>query len=123
MCGALMPSVDRVGRYYPLIALAAVPGELSGHEANLHSRLTVLAERLPELLQHSYMPDEVERFINEPCTTVLSFEQDEGFATLNTIYASTLSSYWWANSKESSLGVEFSVHPNKYLFKKIFTQA
>lgn len=58
-CGAIMASVDRVGRYFPLIALAEL-AEASGDQNLLCAQLRALAVTMPEVLQELLAPDAFE---------------------------------------------------------------
>ncbi|WP_263143401.1 type VI secretion system-associated protein TagF [Pseudomonas sp. RIT-PI-AD] len=57
LCGALIPSVDRVGRYFPLVALAPLSAAQATDQAGLCARLADLAKALPRVLHEGLDPD------------------------------------------------------------------
>ncbi len=120
LCGALMPSVDRVGRYYPLVAAGAVSQELLAEPVALYHRLAGLAERLPTLLPHNLMPDDILALLHHEDCGWDSIEDDFRVA-VERIFLSTRSSYWWVSGHTASCGIEHDVAPDEQLFARLFS--
>lgn len=57
LCGVLMPSVDRVGRYFPLVALAELSEVQAADHPGLCSHLGELAAAMPSVLHEGLDPD------------------------------------------------------------------
>lgn len=123
LCGALMPSVDRVGRYYPLIAIGEVSEELLCAPAALYSRLADLSQQLPKLLQLNLMPDEVTALIHREGRLVNGMTNQVFCRALERIFLSTHASYWWVSASTPSYGVEHGVAPNDELFARLFSSS
>lgn len=117
--GALMPSVDSVGRYFPFVAL--VRGTSSTDvDPLLISYLSSLANELPILLQGDLLPGEVCHFLAEHVRPEL-FVADI-FAAFDVVEPYGNKSYWWYSNQEPSLHASI-VHqgaPDQKLFKQLF---
>ncbi|MET1077906.1 MAG: type VI secretion system-associated protein TagF [Pseudomonas sp.] len=91
--GLLMPSVDRVGRYFPLLAWAELPGEVALRP--LCQQLSALAGRLPEVLQQGLQPEQI--------LELLAAEPPQDHAVLPTALDSFdwqgSRSFWWAKTR------------------------
>ncbi|WP_062064891.1 type VI secretion system-associated protein TagF [Cellvibrio sp. OA-2007] len=118
--GAVMPSVDSVGRYFPFVAI--LRGETLSCVDSV-SYLPSLANELPILLQESFLLDSICAFLVEhvgsevPASIVL--------AALNTLESSQGESCWWCAEPDSSEH-PFHIHrgpPDVELFKKLFSNA
>lgn len=91
--GLLMPSVDRVGRYFPLLAWAELPGEVALRP--LCSHLAALAGRLPDVLQQGLQPEQIVALLADelpPENAVLPAALD-GFSWQGN------RSFWWAKTR------------------------
>ncbi len=64
-CGLLMPSVDRVGRYFPLVVCAELPAPSTEALRPLCSRLANLSARLPEVLHQALDPEQIMALLAE----------------------------------------------------------
>lgn len=57
LCGALIPSVDRVGRYFPLVTLGELSEAQAANRPDLCSHLAELAGAMPAVLHEGLEPD------------------------------------------------------------------
>ncbi len=116
--GALMPSVDSVGRYFPFITvLKGAPKDI---DPVLVSHLPSLASELPTLLQGDVLPDDVCGFLaehvrSEACATDI-------LEALDLVQPDTGASYWWFSDQEVTSHTSIVHHgpPNPQLFKQLF---
>lgn len=120
--GALMPSVDSVGRYFPFIAL--LNGTLlTDIDSALIACLPSLTNELPVVLQGHLLPEEIGDFLTQH-VTASAFNIDT-FASFDLTGLSPGRSYWWCTTHESELPISI-IHngsPTQQLFKQLFFDA
>lgn len=117
--GALMPSVDSVGRYFPFITFARGTSR-TDVDPVLVSYLPSLANELPVLLQGNLLPDDVCHFLAAHVMAEMSVSdiftaRDPGEPDIN-------KSYWWYSTQEPGVHTSI-VHqgaPDHTLFKQLF---
>ncbi len=117
--GAVMPSVDSVGRYFPFAAI--LRGDSLVDLVSV-SDLHLLASNLPILLQGNFLPDEVCAFLAEhvksemPVSGVL--------AALDVIESDADESYWWCADTGLDMHTAIEHHGplNYQLFKRLFLE-
>jgi type VI secretion system protein ImpM len=117
--GALMPSVDSVGRYFPLITIVqGMP--LSNVDSVLVSYLPSLANGLPILLEGNLQPDDIGDFFAEHVRPEVSVS--DILAALDVVKLDVNKSYWWHSAHELSSQTSIVHHgsPNQKLFKQLF---
>lgn len=95
--GAIMPSVDKVGRYFPFVFFSRI-SELS--EFSLYcSQFSQAADILPELLGGEFVLDDIDGFIGSKLkqTAVNSFSDVSSINVESNVRDRILAgaSYWW----------------------------
>jgi len=117
--GALMPSVDSVGRYFPFMAF--VRGTSSTDiDPVLISYLPSLANVLPVLLQGNLPPDDIRHFFASHVKAEISVSDIFAACDVNEFNISR--SYWWQSTDELSSHASIVHHgsPDQQLFKQLF---
>lgn len=117
--GALMPSVDSVGRYFPFITFAR-GASLTDVDPALVSYLPSLANELPVLLQGNLLPDDVCHFLATHVSAEMSVS--DIFTALDPGEPDINKSYWWYSTREPGAHTSI-VHqgaPDQTLFKQLF---
>lgn len=120
--GSLMPSVDRVGRYFPFLVVV---------ESNLTAelmipQLDVLATSLPLLLETALPVDDILPFISlalsRPSTQIHRLEPLIE-TTVCLSMTDRFRSYWWANTHphQGLLSFHFDDIPDEKLFIRLFS--
>ena len=115
--GLIMPSVDRVGLYFPFVVL--LPSEITGAVAKLSITSLHLAKTLPELLQEDFSPEQVLPFLDAAYETV-ELAQLEGVVLA--IDGCSDASQWWTGVCDAGAEEKFnySVVPDEALFVRLF---
>ena len=112
-CGLLMPSVDRVGRYFPLFVMAPLrPGE---HDiAQLPGALSDLALELPRVLH--------ERLDADQTLTLLGAVKREPDQELSgaELEMPEQQSRWWIAGQAMACALEHSGRSDNALFNELF---
>ena len=115
--GAVMPSVDSVGRYFPFISLTR-NASFSSIDHELINYLPSLADELPAVLQGDLLPEEVCDFLAQHVRPDVS---NTALSNLNELTEAG-KSYWWC-AIQYSAPYQPVVHDgqlNYPLFKQLF---
>jgi type VI secretion system ImpM family protein len=114
--GLVMPSVDRVGRYFPFVVL--LPSVSNSSSDKLMISLLYLSERLPQLLQGNILPDQILPFLNALYEEVNFYNPlgDDVF-----IEDSKEPCEWWFRHSSKKLGkLNYPLVPDDSLFVHLF---
>lgn len=120
VCGAIMPSVDKVGRYFPFILFFNQDAVADIHLRNQYlARIAVL---LPGLLQHETLVDDIFRYIAQGLVAV----DDVDLAALpertaNFFHVRETSGYWWNEDGDAVLNHSADVGAD--IFIRLFGDA
>lgn len=119
VCGAVMPSVDKVGRYFPFILFFNVEHA----DILLRSKyLDGIATLLPGFLQHEILPEQIsEHIVKNLNSPIVTLAADEAEALNNFISAKDETGYWWQLDEGKVLG--FCSLPDRELFIGLFGSA
>lgn len=115
--GAVMPSVDSVGRYFPFISLTR-GASFSSIDRELINYLPSLADELPAVLQGDLLPEEICEFFAQHVKPDVS---NTALSNLNDLSAAA-KSYWWYSIPDSVI-YQPVVHDGQLdypLFKQLF---
>lgn len=117
--GALMPSVDSVGRYFPFITFLK-GASLTDVDPVLVSYLPSLANELPVLLQGNLSPNEICHFLAVHVRAEIPAL--DLFAAPDVNEPCTNRSYWWQSPHDSGSHTLIVHHgsPDQQLFKQLF---
>lgn len=117
VCGAIMPSVDKVGRYFPFILFFDQDAVADIQLRNKY--LTDVAALLPGLLEREILVDDISDYIlqglnsAEAASVVKPFDSAPNF-----FYAKEKSGCWWLSDGERAL--TYPVDTGVALFIKLF---
>lgn len=120
--GSLMPSVDRVGRYFPFLVVI----EPTLKTVSMIEQLDVLAISLPQLLERNFCVDDILPFISlalsRSSAPPTGLEPPEARISLS-LADQDFKSYWWANtlSEKHRLSFCFEGIPDDKLFIRLFS--
>lgn len=124
ICGALMPSVDRVGRYFPFIVLT----EMAESSAQTLLQLSRLASAMPCLLNADIQGDEVASLLQELLLRPVGQTGDSQYADN---WPKDLADYplfdvcyWWSDGFYEGDRCCVSTHglPDASLFTRLFSR-
>lgn len=119
VCGAVMPSVDKVGRYFPFVLFFNVEHA----DILLSSRyLDGIADLLPDFLEHETFPDQISEYLlknlNFPMVTSAA---EEAEALNDFISINKETGCWWQLDDGDVSG--FYSLPDRKLFIRLFGAA
>lgn len=120
LCGVLMPSVDRVGRYFPFFTGAPLSTVANGDAGTLWRRLSRLAQDLPRVLHEQLDPEATLQLVQDP-TQNLSPEW-RGIVSLADFDPAGTRSYWWSERTQYTPLREYHHRgkPDTELFLRLF---
>lgn len=121
VCGALMPSVDRVGRYYPFLTLSEPESVQLEAPEFLYQRLAAVARRLPTLLYNRLLPDEITVLLQSDASARSAPDDSVLSLQLDRLFSSARSSYWWVPDQQNLPFLTHDTVPNETLFSRLFS--
>lgn len=125
--GALMPSVDRVGRYFPFVFFARLPKSILSKDGqqefrNYFTYATQIVKALPELLGCEIPIDKIIPFVDQ--TQQLDDSCFEGFEW-EFLQSQIIDgkSYWWCFNEQVEQKFYCLAGENADLFLRLFNQS
>ncbi|WP_257387787.1 type VI secretion system-associated protein TagF [Tahibacter caeni] len=94
LCGLLMPSVDRVGRYFPFFTCASLSAAANGDAGTLWRRLSRIAMDLPRVLHEQLDAEASLQLLQD--AAVNTAEDWRGIVSLNEFNPNGNRSIWWS---------------------------
>ncbi|HSX61358.1 MAG TPA: type VI secretion system-associated protein TagF [Tahibacter sp.] len=94
LCGLLMPSVDRVGRYFPLFACAPLAAMTNGDAGTPWRRMSRLAQDLPRVLHEQLDAETSLQLVQDPAQNLA--EDWRGIISLADFNPAGSRSIWWS---------------------------
>ncbi len=119
-CGAIMPSVDAVGRYFPMVAAAEMPPSVPLDPYRLCGTLSRLAAEMPLLLKERLSPEDwlgrLDRLKGCPFSSPALPE------ALASFLPNGNRSIWWAETRNDApfLQMTHRGEPDIDLFQRLF---
>jgi type VI secretion system protein ImpM len=120
LCGALMPSVDRVGRYFPLIAFAPIGEDPLMEATVLWRRMSRLALLLPGVLHQQLEAEATLNLLQDPAGN--DAEDWRRILSLDSFNPRSDKSIWWSERTQYSALREINHRgkPDTELFLRLF---
>lgn len=94
LCGLLMPSVDRVGRYFPFFTCATLNTAAGSDPHTLWRGMSRLALELPRVLHEQLDAEAVLQILQDP--TINTAEDWRSIVSLSDFNAQSNKSFWWS---------------------------
>ncbi|GMV31518.1 MAG: hypothetical protein AMXMBFR59_36430 [Rhodanobacteraceae bacterium] len=120
LCGLLMPSVDRVGRYFPFFTSAPLSALANGDAGTPWRRMSRLAQDLPRILHSQLDAEATLQLVQDP--TQNSAEDWRGILSLADFNAAGSRSIWWSERTQYTPLREYQHRgkPDTDLFLRLF---
>lgn len=120
LCGLLMPSVDRVGRYFPFFTCAPMSALVNGDAATLWRRMSRLAQDLPRVLHDQLDAEASLLLVQDPAPNLA--EDWRGILSLADFNPSGTRSIWWSERTQYMPLREYQHRgkPDTDLFLRLF---
>ena len=120
LCGLLMPSVDRVGRYFPFFTCAPMSALANGDAGTLWRRMSRLARDLPRVLHDQLDAEASLLLVQDP--TPNTAEDWRGILSLADFNAAGTRSIWWSERTHHMPLREYQHRgkPDTELFLRLF---
>ncbi len=119
-CGAIMPSVDAVGRYFPMVVAAEMPSSTPLDLYRLCGALSGVAAEMPRLLKERLSPEDWLRRLEG--LQGYSFSSPTLPEALTSFLPSGNRSIWWAETRNDApfLQMTHRGEPDIDLFQRLF---
>lgn len=120
LCGLMMPSVDRVGRYFPFFTCAPMNALANGDAGTLWRRMSRLAQELPRVLHDQLDAEATLQLLQDPAPNTA--EDWRGILSLADFNAAGSRSIWWSERTQYMPLREYQHRgkPDTDLFLRLF---
>lgn len=120
LCGLLMPSVDRVGRYFPFFTCAPLAAVSNGDAATPWRRLSRMAHDLPRVLHEQLDAETSLQLVQDPAPNPA--EDWRGILSLADFNPTGTRSIWWSERTQHMPLREYQHRgrPDNELFLRLF---
>jgi hypothetical protein len=120
LCGLLMPSVDRVGRYFPFFTCAPLSAVANGDAGTLWRRLSRLALDLPRVLHEQLDAEASIQLVQDPTENLAP--EWRGIVSLADFNPTGNKSIWWSERTHYMTLREYHHRgkPDTELFLRLF---
>jgi len=120
LCGLLMPSVDRVGRYFPFFTCAPASAGANGDAGTLWRRMSRLAQDLPRVLHEQLDAESSLLLVQDPTPNIA--EDWRGIVSLDDFNPAGTRSIWWSERTQYMPLREYQHRgkPDTELFLRLF---